>query len=54
MDPPVPVQYRHQAWVTRFGGLMLVVVGLAIVSGWWDVGVQWLQRELILGYQVSV
>jgi cytochrome c-type biogenesis protein len=27
---------RHQAWVTRTGGLLLVVVGLLLVSGWWD------------------
>jgi cytochrome c-type biogenesis protein len=27
---------RHQAWVTRAGGLMLVLVGLLLVTGWWD------------------
>jgi cytochrome c-type biogenesis protein len=27
---------RHQAWVTRLGGLMLVAVGLLLVTGWWD------------------
>jgi cytochrome c-type biogenesis protein len=27
---------RHQAWVTRAGGLLLVVVGLLLVTGWWD------------------
>lgn len=26
---------RHQVWVTRFGGLMLVAVGLLLVTGWW-------------------
>jgi cytochrome c-type biogenesis protein len=26
----------HQAWITRAGGLMLVVVGLLLVTGWWD------------------
>lgn len=45
---------RHQAWVTRFGGLMLVVIGLLLVSGWWDVAVNWLQVHLISGYEVSV
>lgn len=29
---------RHQLWITRAGGLMLVVVGLLLVSGLWD---QW-------------
>ena len=28
---------RHQQWVTRFGGLMLVAVGLLLVTGWWNV-----------------
>ncbi|MGI9157940.1 MAG: cytochrome c biogenesis CcdA family protein [Marmoricola sp.] len=27
---------RHQVWVTRVGGVMLVVVGLLLVTGWWD------------------
>ena len=29
---------RHQVWVTRIGGAMLVVVGLLLVTGLWD---QW-------------
>jgi cytochrome c-type biogenesis protein len=28
---------RHQQWVTRLGGLMLVAVGVLLVTGWWDV-----------------
>ncbi len=27
---------RHQVWVTRFGGAMLVAIGLLLVSGLWD------------------
>lgn len=27
---------RHQLWVTRIGGLMLVTVGLLLVTGLWD------------------
>jgi cytochrome c-type biogenesis protein len=27
---------RHQAWVTRLGGAMLVVVGLLLLTGVWD------------------
>jgi cytochrome c-type biogenesis protein len=29
---------RHQAWVTRVGGIMLIVVGFLLVTGLWD---QW-------------
>ncbi|MFA6298337.1 MAG: cytochrome c biogenesis protein CcdA [Nocardioides sp.] len=45
---------RHQAWVTRFGGLMLVVVGVLLVTGWWDTAVTWIQIRLISDYEVSV
>jgi cytochrome c-type biogenesis protein len=38
---------RHQQWVTRIGGVMLVVVGLALLTGWWDYAVQWLQLHLV-------
>lgn len=27
---------RHQQWVTRVGGAMLVAVGVLLVTGWWD------------------
>jgi cytochrome c-type biogenesis protein len=45
---------RHQAWVTRAGGLMLVLVGLLLVTGWWDVAVNWIQVHLVSSSQVSV
>jgi cytochrome c-type biogenesis protein len=38
---------RHQQWVTRVGGAMLVVVGLALLTGWWDQAVTWLQIHLV-------
>ena len=38
---------RHQAWVTRIGGLMLVLVGIALLTGWWDLSVSWLQTHLV-------
>ncbi len=38
---------RHQQWVTRIGGLMLVAVGVLLVTGWWDHMVTWLQSELV-------
>jgi cytochrome c-type biogenesis protein len=28
---------RHQQWVTRAGGLMLIVVGVLLLTGWWGV-----------------
>lgn len=45
---------RHQAWVMRAGGLMLVAVGIALVTGWWDYAVQWLQYRLVGTFETSV
>jgi cytochrome c-type biogenesis protein len=45
---------RHQVWVTRLGGLMMVTVGLLLVTGWWDVMVTWLQIHLVESFEVSV
>jgi cytochrome c-type biogenesis protein len=45
---------RHQVWVTRVGGLMMVAVGLLLVSGWWDYLVTWLQLHLIGPFEVVV
>jgi cytochrome c-type biogenesis protein len=33
---------------------MLVLVGLALVTGWWDVAVNWLQVHLVNGSQVAL
>ena len=44
---------RHQQWVTRLGGLMLIVVGLAMVTGWWDAWVDDL-RGWVSGWQAGV
>ncbi|MFC6287999.1 cytochrome c biogenesis CcdA family protein [Nocardioides sp. GCM10027113] len=38
---------RHQVWVMRAGGLMLVAVGVLLVTGWWDQAVTWLQVNLV-------
>ncbi|MEO6511026.1 MAG: cytochrome c biogenesis CcdA family protein [Nocardioides sp.] len=40
---------RHQVLIMRFGGLMMIVVGLLLVSGWWQLMVQSLQ-SLVLGF----
>ncbi|WP_121253244.1 cytochrome c biogenesis CcdA family protein [Nocardioides ferulae] len=45
---------RHQQWVTRAGGVMLLVVGALLLTGWWDQMVTWLQMNLISDYEVSV
>jgi cytochrome c-type biogenesis protein len=45
---------KRQVLVMRVGGLMLVAVGVLLVTGWWDVVVQDLQRSLITGYEVGV
>ncbi len=45
---------RHQQWVTRIGGLMLVVVGVLLVTGWWSYLVTWLQLHLLTGFEAPV
>ena len=45
---------RHQAWVTRLGGVLLMLVGLLLVTGWWDWMVNWMQVHLIVGFETSV
>jgi cytochrome c-type biogenesis protein len=45
---------RHQVWVMRLGGLMLIAVGILLVTGWWGDMVVWLQVHLILGTETPV
>jgi cytochrome c-type biogenesis protein len=44
---------RHQVWVTRIGGMMLIMVGLLLVTGLWD---QWVGdlRSSIVGFEIPV
>lgn len=44
---------RHQMWVTRAGGVMLIVVGLLLVSGIWDLWVAYL-RGWVGSFSVAV
>jgi cytochrome c-type biogenesis protein len=37
---------RHSRAISRFGGMMLVVVGLLLMTGVWSQVVVWLQTEL--------
>ena len=38
---------RHQAWVMRAGGLMLIAVGVLLLTGWWSQAVTWTQIQLV-------
>jgi cytochrome c-type biogenesis protein len=38
---------RHQVWVMRAGGVMLIAVGVLLLSGWWAEAVTWLQIQLV-------
>jgi cytochrome c-type biogenesis protein len=44
---------RHQVWVTRLGGAMLVAVGVLLLTGQWDVWVGDL-RGWVSGFEVPV
>jgi cytochrome c-type biogenesis protein len=44
---------RHQVWVTRLGGTMLVVVGVLLVTGLWDQWVVQLQ-SVMPGFEAPV
>ncbi len=44
---------RHQVWVTRAGGLMLVIVGALLLTGWWELWVADL-RGWVVGFEVPV
>jgi len=45
---------RHQQWVTRLGGLMLIAVGVLLVTGWWDVLVGEIRNWFFPGYTAGV
>ena len=45
---------RHQQWVTRLGGLMLIAVGVLLVTGWWDVLVGDLRNWFFPGVTAGV
>ena len=45
---------RHQVFVVRLGGVMMIAVGVLLVTGWWDVLVQWLQLQVVEGFVVPV
>lgn len=44
---------RHSRWVTRIGGLLLITIGLALMTGGWTNVVIWLQTTFGTG-EVSI
>ncbi|MGC9668274.1 cytochrome c biogenesis CcdA family protein [Planosporangium sp. 12N6] len=44
---------RNSRWITRFGGVLLIVVGLALITGGWLDFVTWLRSTVGVG-EVSV
>lgn len=45
---------RHQVLIMRLGGAMMIVVGILLVTGWWDRIVQWLQLQVVEGFTVPL
>ncbi|HYN28268.1 MAG TPA: cytochrome c biogenesis protein CcdA [Dermatophilaceae bacterium] len=45
---------RHARAVQVAGGTLLVVVGLMLVTGWWEDLTRWLQAELVSGFEVPL
>jgi cytochrome c-type biogenesis protein len=45
---------RHQQWITRLGGLMLIAVGVLLVTGWWDLLVGELRGWFFPGFTAGV
>jgi cytochrome c-type biogenesis protein len=45
---------RHQQWVTRLGGLMLIAVGVLLMTGWWDVLVGDIRGWFFPGFTAGV
>jgi cytochrome c-type biogenesis protein len=44
---------RNSRWVTRIGGALLILIGLALVTGGWQSVVIWLQTTVGVG-EVSI
>ncbi|WP_235504611.1 cytochrome c biogenesis CcdA family protein [Nostocoides sp. Soil756] len=45
---------RHHRPIQMFGGAMLILVGLLLVTGMWETLNRWVQAELVAGFQVSL
>ena len=40
--------------MTLLVGVMLILVGVLLVTGWWDWMANWMQVHLIVGFETSV
>lgn len=38
---------RHARGITIAGGVLMILIGIALLTGWWDYGVQWLQNQIV-------
>lgn len=45
---------RHQRWVTGIGGIFLIAIGIALLTGWWAEAVTWIQAQLVNDFTVAV
>ena len=45
---------RNARWIARIGGLLLIVVGLAELTGAWASAMVWLQVHWVSGYQLPL
>jgi cytochrome c-type biogenesis protein len=45
---------RHQVWVMRLGGGLLITIGVLLLTGLWADAVTWVQIQLVSGYEVPV
>lgn len=45
---------RHQRGVQRFGGLLLLGVGILMVTGLWEGIMSWVQAQLITGFETAI
>jgi cytochrome c-type biogenesis protein len=45
---------RHQVWVMRIGGGLLIAIGVLLLTGLWAEAVAWVQIQLVSDFEVSV
>jgi len=42
----LPALRRHATLITRIGGVLLIVIGVMLLLGWWDHVTIWLRNLL--------
>jgi len=38
---------KHSRAITVVGGVLMILIGVALLTGWWDYGVQWVQNQIV-------